>query len=614
MLGRGVRVGGLGGRWTACVAFVALFVAPAATAAITPVDTTAGGAGQIATAIDTPSADVTGASYAYVPPSPLTPPNAIADAPIGAFFPSAGPTFAILTNGDARFADDPNTNVPDEPLGGPLDDLGSDLNGGFGDDGPTPRGATAYDVSIVKIDFVAPQTANCLSFDFAFFSEEYADYVGQTFNDAFVAELDSSTWSTTASAISAPNNFAFDQNGDVISVNSTGVGGMSLANASGTTYDGATQLLSASKQVSPGPHSLYLSIFDQGDQVVDSAAFVDNLRVGYVPSPQLNCVAGAQPVVYALALDQQPGPTATGSSHTVTATLTDAITGAPLANETIDFTVAGANLGARSLTTDASGQAVFQYVGSAVGDDAISACLDVDDDSTCEAVDSVAHSWFLADTAPPDTTITSGPDNVTSRDRTPTFEFVSDDPAASFECRLNGSEFSACTTPFTRELDDGFYDFEVRAVDPAGNVDPTPALRHFEIFTGRCAGQKIDIFVNPGQTVVKGTKRPDVILGSPQRDVVKSGSGNDVVCDREGNDVLKGGAGNDKLRGGPGDDKIIGEAGEDLLSGRSGNDKLLGGKGADFLNGNPGNDLVNGGPDDDVCQGGSGRNRFVGCE
>jgi hypothetical protein len=99
--------------------------------------------------------------------------------------------------------------------------------------------------------------------------------VGSAFNDAFIAELDTSDWTTSGSVISAPNNFAFDPQGKVISINSTGEAAMSAANAASTTYDGATALLQASKTVTPGSHSLFLSIFDQGDEDYDSAVMVD---------------------------------------------------------------------------------------------------------------------------------------------------------------------------------------------------------------------------------------------------------------------------------------------------------------------------------------------------
>jgi hypothetical protein len=70
---------------------------------------------------------------------------------------------------------------------------------------------------------------------------------------------------------------------------------MSEGEAAGTTYDGATALLTAATPVSPGAHTLYLSIFDQGDTAWDSAAFVDNLRIGFAANPQ-DCAQGAQPV------------------------------------------------------------------------------------------------------------------------------------------------------------------------------------------------------------------------------------------------------------------------------------------------------------------------------
>ena len=77
-------------------------------------------------------------------------------------------------------------------------------------------------------------------------------------------------------AVVAPHNFAFDSAGKVISINTAG---FSEAEAAGTTYDGSTPLLRASRPVTPGTHSLYLSVFDQGDSVFDSAAFLDNLRI-----------------------------------------------------------------------------------------------------------------------------------------------------------------------------------------------------------------------------------------------------------------------------------------------------------------------------------------------
>ena len=62
-----------------------------------------------------------------------------------------------------------------------------------------------------------------MSFDFRFLSEEFPENVGLPVNDGFVAELDTQSGTTDDTGdISAPNNFAFDQNGSLISINTAG--------------------------------------------------------------------------------------------------------------------------------------------------------------------------------------------------------------------------------------------------------------------------------------------------------------------------------------------------------------------------------------------------------
>jgi hypothetical protein len=78
------------------------------------------------------------------------------------------------------------------------------------------------------------------------------------------------------------------------------------------------------------------------------------------------------------------------------------------------------------------------------------------------------------DSAAPDTTITSAPDEF-SREGAATFQFTSDDPAAHFECAFDGETPVACTSPYTRALGDGPHSFAVRAIDTSGNGDDTPA-------------------------------------------------------------------------------------------------------------------------------------------
>jgi hypothetical protein len=265
--------------WLTVVAIaIGLGSAGTASAAITPVTKNAAGALALATAMNN-NAVITGATFQTVPPS--NNPNGTANAALNEF-PTNGTTFSILTSGCVEFADDandaPNTTCSD--------------GGGT----PTGRGNSAFDVTVLAINFTVPTGSNCATFQFKFFSEEFPEFVGTSFNDAFIAELDTSNWTTSGSTITAPNNFAFDQNGNVISINAAGAATMNAAEATGTTYDGATQLLQASKQAAAGAHTLFLSIFDQGDSALDSAVFLDNLRVGFAANPQTQCQPGAVPV------------------------------------------------------------------------------------------------------------------------------------------------------------------------------------------------------------------------------------------------------------------------------------------------------------------------------
>lgn len=84
-----------------------------------------------------------------------------------------------------------------------------------------------------------------------------------------------------------------------------------------------------------------------------------------------------------------------------------------------------------------------------------------------------SRTWTI-DTTAPQTTIDSGPSGIVQA-RTATFTFSSDEPG-SFACQLDGSGFSACTSPKTYTgLADGSHTFQVRAIDVAGNIDASPA-------------------------------------------------------------------------------------------------------------------------------------------
>jgi hypothetical protein len=183
----------------------------------------------------------------------------VSDGPL-AGFPTANSTFGVLTSGDASLADDPNDS------------------GGSGTSNGGQAYGEAFDPLTLKIDINVPQGANCVGFDFRFLSEEYPEFVNAGFNDAFVAQLDQLSVNVSGQSITAPGDFAAGT-GDQISVDSSGPSGMADFFAAGTTYDGATPRLVSRTPVDPGAHSIYLTIFDAGDHILDSAVFVDNLRV-----------------------------------------------------------------------------------------------------------------------------------------------------------------------------------------------------------------------------------------------------------------------------------------------------------------------------------------------
>lgn len=133
----------------------------------------------------------------------------------------------------------------------------------------------AWDVSIVRVDLAVPEGTNCLLFDFVFASEEQVEFRGSQFNDGFLAELDGSSWSVSGGAIDAPDNFALDREGAMVSINSAT---FNPSSDTGTEYDGATDHLVAQAPAVPGAHSLYLSLFDASDAQYDSAVWLANLR------------------------------------------------------------------------------------------------------------------------------------------------------------------------------------------------------------------------------------------------------------------------------------------------------------------------------------------------
>jgi Tol biopolymer transport system component len=87
------------------------------------------------------------------------------------------------------------------------------------------------------------------------------------------------------------------------------------------------------------------------------------------------------------------------------------------------------------------------------------------------------------DTDPPETSYVAGPgQGETVPAGQVRFEFASDESGSTFQARITpGSDWQAATSPLTVDLAAGSYRFEVRAIDPAGNVDASPVSVDFSV-------------------------------------------------------------------------------------------------------------------------------------
>jgi hypothetical protein len=130
-------------------------------------------------------------------------------------------------------------------------------------------------------------------------------------------------------------------------------------------------------------------------------------------------------------------------------------------------------------------------------------------------LDDVKTSTGGTDATPPETYITSGPCGV-SPSTSATFEFHSNEQGSTFKCQLSkeGTIVQAwedCTSPKSysnlsrHQLWETSYRFEVKAIDHAGNVDPTPASRGWFIDTDTTAPTLMSTFPTAGTTGVART-------------------------------------------------------------------------------------------------------------
>lgn len=184
---------------------------------------------------------------------------------------------------------------------------------------------------------------------------------------------------------------------------------------------------------------------------------------------------GAPPGVVS-SLRANPNPT-NAANVDFTVTFSESVSGV----DATDFTLNTSGVTGASVSGVSGSSTTYTVtVNTGNGDGTIR--LDVLDDDTI--VDTAGNpldggytsgETYTIDKTAPDTQIDSHPaDPSISADAD--FIFSSTDGTATFECVLDGGAYAVCTSPKNYTgLDDNSHTFAVRAKDPVGNVDATPA-------------------------------------------------------------------------------------------------------------------------------------------
>ncbi len=144
------------------------------------------------------------------------------------------------------------------------------------------QGNGAYDYAEMRMSGTVPVGASGFSYNFAFFSTEYPNFYKTSFNDMYIAWLQSELWT---------GNVSFDEMGNPISLNAGFLDYKDAPNnydcpapceapeLQGTAMEGhaGTKWLTTSAGVVPEEDFLLIfAIFDLSDNILDSVIIVDN--------------------------------------------------------------------------------------------------------------------------------------------------------------------------------------------------------------------------------------------------------------------------------------------------------------------------------------------------
>ena len=478
-----------------------------------------------------------------------------------------------------------------------------------------------------------PANSSSVSFDWKFYSEEFPEFVGSAFNDAFLVESGSSNYVLSGANITAPNNVAFDQNNQLISVNMSGLLAVTAGEASGTTYDdAATPKLTTVAPVAPDATTITLifSVFDMGDSIYDTAVLLDNVKFDASP------IAAPSTKKTADLTGDVPATATANSTIGVSAKLVDASMSDPIANATIQWSMSPSGP-APSSVTDAGGNTTAQLdlAGLAPGAYVVKATFEGDSQYQMDSFEKPLQITGpgSAPNSPPDAV----DDSVQSNGTVVIFDPLANDSDPDGDSLLilsvidpaNGTSNKSTDGKTVSYLPDPGFTGEdsfnytiwdgrggndtakisVAVKDTAAPITPLPEDDEKKMFCGRPESD----FDN----VELGTNAGETIWGTENDDLIRGWGGNDTIFGLAGNDCLKGDDGNDHIWGGNGDDGmdiVNGHAGNDTAWGGDGDDTLLGEKGTDRLIGDSGDDTMWGGTDNDILFAGAGRDMVIGDE
>jgi hypothetical protein len=206
--------------------------------------------------------------------------------------PHAGHAIGVISTGRAV---DPSAGSWEDPL--PGHDFGP-TEGGIhvphpdyhaadpGDPCSFTDPSVVNDYLSITLTIRTPTNAQALMFDFAFMSAEFPTYVCSSYDDTFLAMLDTGTFH---------GNVSFDDQGRPVTINSgffdvctVGMGPDCTGNAelAGTGFEqhGGTGWLHTIAPVTPGETiTLTFHLFDEGDGIYDSLVLIDNFQWLGVP-------------------------------------------------------------------------------------------------------------------------------------------------------------------------------------------------------------------------------------------------------------------------------------------------------------------------------------------